>query len=66
MSKLYLQNIINDIPFETLLMEGGLLCEVSYSKTPENLKHWIFFRPTYYKDVSFLPPEVKNKSKEGG
>jgi|GEM_PF-564220 len=41
------------------LVEGGLLCEVCYSRTPENLKHWIFFRPTYYKDVSFLPPEGK-------
>lgn len=42
------------------LVEGGVLCEVCYSKTPENLKHWIFFRPTYYKDVEFKP--FPNKS----
>ncbi len=37
------------------LVEDGVLCEVCYSKTAENLKHWIFFRPTWVKDVDFRP-----------
>ncbi len=35
------------------LVDDGLLCEVCYSKTAENLKDWIFFRPTWVKDVNF-------------
>lgn len=41
------------------LVEGGLLCEVCYSRTPENFKHWVFFRPTYYREVNFIPPQKK-------
>ncbi|MCS7308534.1 MAG: hypothetical protein NZ526_08320, partial [Aquificaceae bacterium] len=41
------------------LVEGGLLCEVCYSRTPENMKNWVFFRPTYYRDVDFDPPKGK-------
>ncbi|MFN3976087.1 MAG: hypothetical protein ACK4LT_03385 [Aquificaceae bacterium] len=39
------------------LTQEGLLCEVCYSKTLENLKHWIFFRPTYYREVEFIKPK---------
>ncbi|SHK19232.1 hypothetical protein [Thermocrinis minervae] len=35
------------------LVENGLLCEVCYSRTPENMKDWIFFRPTWVKNVDF-------------
>ncbi|MCS7170729.1 MAG: hypothetical protein NZ851_00265 [Aquificaceae bacterium] len=42
------------------LTEKGLLCEVCYARTPENLKDWIFFKPTYYKDVEF---NIKKKEK---
>jgi len=35
------------------LVDDGLLCEVCYSKTFENLKHWIFFKPTWFKEVDF-------------
>jgi len=35
------------------LVEGGLLCEVCYGKSAENLKDWILFRPTYMKPVEF-------------
>jgi len=35
------------------LVEGGVLCEVCYARTPENLKDWIFFRPAWYKRVDF-------------
>ncbi|MFN3598473.1 MAG: hypothetical protein ACK4VK_01875 [Aquificaceae bacterium] len=44
------------------LTERGLLCEVCYSKTPENMKHWIFFKPTYYKDVEFINLRRKDQS----
>ncbi len=33
----------------------GLLCEVCYARSPENMKHWIAFRPSWYKDVDFNP-----------
>ncbi len=36
------------------LTEKGLLCELCYSKSPENMKHWIFFKPTYYKSIEFM------------
>ncbi|ADC89602.1 hypothetical protein Thal_0970 [Thermocrinis albus DSM 14484] len=35
------------------LVEGGVLCEICYSRSAENLKHWIFFRPTFVKEVDF-------------
>jgi hypothetical protein len=35
------------------LVEGGLLCEVCYGKSAENLKDWILFRLTYMKPVKF-------------
>ncbi|WP_448588527.1 hypothetical protein [Thermocrinis sp.] len=35
------------------LIDGGLLCEVCYAKSPENLKDWVFFRPTYIKPMEF-------------
>ncbi|RMH00562.1 MAG: hypothetical protein D6699_07575 [Aquificota bacterium] len=35
------------------LLPDGLLCEVCYARSPENFKHWVFFKPTYYKDVEF-------------
>jgi len=35
------------------LVDGGLLCEVCYGKSAENLKDWIFFRPNYVKVVEF-------------
>ncbi len=35
------------------LVEGGLLCELCYSRSGENLKDWIFFKPTWMKDVDF-------------
>ena len=35
------------------LVERGLLCEVCYSKSPENLKNWIFFRPNWIRSVDF-------------
>ena len=31
----------------------GLLCEVCYSKSPENLKHWIMYRPPWAQKVDF-------------
>ncbi len=33
----------------------GLLCEVCYSKSPENLKHWIMYRPPWAQKVDFDP-----------
>ncbi|MCS7262584.1 MAG: hypothetical protein N3C13_04175 [Aquificaceae bacterium] len=44
------------------LVEGGLLCEVCYSRSPENMKHWILFKPTYYKEVEFRLPKDKGKA----
>jgi len=35
------------------ITERGLLCEVCYSRSPENLRHWIMFKPTWYKNVEF-------------
>ncbi len=35
------------------LTETGLLCEVCYSKSPENMKDWLFFRPSWYQGVDF-------------
>ncbi|WP_096600580.1 hypothetical protein [Hydrogenobacter hydrogenophilus] len=35
------------------LTDKGLICEVCYSKSFENLKDWVFFRPTWIKDVDF-------------
>ena len=35
------------------LVEDGLLCEVCYARSPENIKHWIFFRPQWYNRVEF-------------
>ncbi len=31
----------------------GLLCEVCYARSPENMKHWILFKPSWYKNVEF-------------
>lgn len=47
------------------LVESGLLCEVCYSRTPENMKDWILFRPTYCREVVFLPTEGKNRHTNG-
>jgi len=33
----------------------GLLCEVCYARSPENLKHWILFKPQWHKNVDFDP-----------
>uniref|UniRef100_A0A7C2ZHX5 Uncharacterized protein n=1 Tax=Hydrogenobacter sp. TaxID=2152829 RepID=A0A7C2ZHX5_9AQUI len=44
------------------LTQEGLLCEVCYSKTPENLKHWVFFKPTYYKEVEFIDLKKKEET----
>ncbi len=35
------------------LVDEGLLCEVCYGKSPENLKDWILFKPTYINSVEF-------------
>ncbi len=35
------------------LTKEGLLCEVCYSRTPENMKDWLFFRPSWYQGVDF-------------
>ncbi len=35
------------------LTDTGVLCEVCYSRTPENMKDWLFFKPSWYKDVDF-------------
>ncbi len=35
------------------LTERGLLCEVCYSKSPENMKYWIAFRPGWFNNVDF-------------
>ena len=37
------------------LTPRGLLCEVCYSRSPENMKHWVAFRPSWYKDIDFEP-----------
>ncbi|RLJ70571.1 hypothetical protein BCF55_0847 [Hydrogenivirga caldilitoris] len=37
------------------LTQKGLLCEVCYAKSPENMKYWVAFRPSWYKDVDFNP-----------
>ncbi|NPB07944.1 MAG: hypothetical protein GXN96_03340 [Aquificae bacterium] len=36
-----------------LLPTGELLCEVCYSKSPENMKHWFFYRPPWLQKVDF-------------
>ncbi|MDQ7039009.1 MAG: hypothetical protein Q9N26_07430 [Aquificota bacterium] len=33
----------------------GLLCEVCYARSPENMKYWVFFRPSWYGNVEFDP-----------
>ena len=35
------------------LTSKGLLCEVCYARSPENLKHWILFKPQWHKNVDF-------------
>jgi len=35
------------------LVADGLLCEVCYGRSAENMKDWIFFKPTYLKTVEF-------------
>ncbi|GBC88078.1 hypothetical protein HRbin13_00195 [bacterium HR13] len=35
------------------LTKEGLLCEVCYSRSPENLKDWILFKPSWVKHVDF-------------
>lgn len=35
------------------LTSKGLLCEVCYSKSPGSMRHWIMFKPSWYKDVDF-------------
>ncbi len=35
------------------LVDGGLLCEVCYGRSAQNMKDWIFFKPTYLKTVEF-------------
>ncbi|MEZ0360833.1 MAG: hypothetical protein ABWK04_02885 [Hydrogenobacter sp.] len=35
------------------LMPEGVLCEVCYARSFENLKDWILFRPSWVKDVDF-------------
>lgn len=48
------------------LTDDGLLCEVCYSKTYENLKHWVFFRPSHFKAVDFkMPKRAQDASSEG-
>jgi len=37
------------------LTPKGLLCEVCYSKSPENVRYWVMFKPSWYKDVDFDP-----------
>lgn len=37
------------------LTQRGLLCEVCYSRSPENMRYWISFKPSWYKDVDFNP-----------
>ncbi len=31
----------------------GLLCEVCYARSPENMKHWILFKPSWFGNVEF-------------
>lgn len=35
------------------LTPRGLLCEVCYSRSPENMKHWIMFKPQWHRNVEF-------------
>ncbi|NPA32390.1 MAG: hypothetical protein GXO04_02050 [Aquificae bacterium] len=35
------------------LVRDGLLCEVCYAKSPENMRHWIMFLPSWYQRVDF-------------
>ncbi len=35
------------------LVNNGVICEACYSKSFENLKDWILFKPTWMKDVEF-------------
>ncbi len=37
------------------LTPKGLLCEVCYSKSPENMKYWVMFKPSWYGSVDFNP-----------
>ena len=46
-------NIMDCCDDNSKLVEGEVLCEVCYARTPENLKDWIFFRPTWYQKVDF-------------
>ena len=39
------------------LTPRGLLCEVCYSRSPENMRYWVMFKPSWYKDVDFEPPK---------
>ncbi|MEN3033523.1 MAG: hypothetical protein ABDH18_00855 [Aquificaceae bacterium] len=48
------------------LVEDGLLCEVCYSRTYENFKSWVFFRPSHFRAVDFrLPKRAEDASAEG-
>ena len=35
------------------LTPRGLLCELCYSRSPENMRHWIMFKPRWYGNVDF-------------
>lgn len=35
------------------LVEDGVLCEVCYAKSPENMKYWLLFKPNWYQKVDF-------------
>ena len=37
------------------LTPRGLLCEVCYARSPENMKHWILFKPQWHRNVDFNP-----------
>lgn len=46
-------NITDCCDDNSKLTENGILCEVCYSKSFENLKDWVFFKPDWAKPVKF-------------